>query len=55
MTEQEARDALPPDARWSCSFGNPGEERYSEFWRDAAGRRTVLKKDGPTWSVEELA
>ena len=55
MTEQEARARLPADAKWSSSFGYPGEERYVEYWRDAANRRFVLKKNGQTWSAEQLA
>jgi hypothetical protein len=55
MTYQEAKAKLPADAAWSCSFGNPGEEQYHEYWR-AAGRRYELAKIdhyADTWSVTE--
>jgi hypothetical protein len=54
MTYDQAIGTLPPDAKWSCSFGNPGEDGYSEFWRDRDGQRFEVKKtaDRPaTYSV----
>lgn len=35
----DARAMLPPDAVWSCSFGNPGAHVFSEYFRTAAGER----------------
>ena len=51
MTQQQASAQLPADAKWSSSFGYPGEERYSEYWRDAAGRRYFIQKNGSIWSI----
>ena len=54
MTEQEARARLPAGAKWSSSFGYPGEERYTEYWRSEADRY-VIQKDGSRWSTEKVA
>lgn len=45
-TISEALQALPDDAKWSCSFGNPGEGGYTEFHRTPAGERWVVT-NGP--------
>lgn len=42
MTEDEAHAQLPKGAVWSCSFGNPGEGGYSEYWRLPNGRRAIV-------------
>ena len=39
MTYAQATAQLPANAKWSCSFGNPGEGGYTEYHRDAAGNR----------------
>lgn len=41
-TYKEATDQLPADAKWSSSFGNPGEGAYCEYYRDAAGKRYII-------------
>jgi len=38
MTYQQATAKLPTDAKWSSSFGNPGEGGYTEFWRTQTQR-----------------
>jgi hypothetical protein len=50
MTQQQASALLPTDAVWSCSFGYPGEERYSEYWRGFLGCCYVIEKNGQDWS-----
>lgn len=53
-TYQAARNALPAAAWWSSSFGNPGEERYSEAWRIVGRRFWITKHDTPKgerWGV----
>ncbi|HTI81788.1 MAG TPA: hypothetical protein VL614_15170 [Acetobacteraceae bacterium] len=42
----EALKALPADAKWSCSFGNPGEGGYTEYHRTPAGERWIVS-NGP--------
>ena len=46
MTRNEAFQLLPTDAKWSSSFGNPGEGGYVEYYRTL---------DGERWSVTRLA
>lgn len=61
MTYNEALAALPTDAKWSSSFGYPGEGGYVEFHRDAHGVRYVIENGNwmdfaPfVWTVRELA
>lgn len=38
-SKEQAYQALPADAEWSCSFGYPGEGGYVEFSRTATGER----------------
>jgi hypothetical protein len=46
VTESEAFAILPRDAKWSSTFGNPGESNYSEFYRTLDGRRwEISRKD----------
>ena len=45
-TYSEARNALPADAKWSCSFGYPGEGGYSEYWRVDGKRFEVSNGSG---------
>lgn len=45
MTHAKAVASLPEGAKWSASFGNPGERFYSEYW-DAPGGRTFILSDG---------
>lgn len=42
MTMMEAEDLLPKEARWSCSFGCPGNGGYVEYYRTPAGERWTL-------------
>lgn len=58
-----AHATLPEGARWSSSFGYPGEGNYDEFWRTDDGRRFritnrepfghMLGSFGRTWRVVE--
>ena len=45
-TRSEAIQALPYGAKWSCSFGNPGEGGYVEYYRAPDGRRWQVS-NGP--------
>jgi len=54
----DAAAQLPADARWSASFGNPGEGGYCEYHRDQAGRRYIISNGkwcdlGTEWTVQE--
>lgn len=55
MTYQAAINSIPADAKWSSSFGYPGEDNYSEFWRDTKNTRyEISRKDSyetAGWSV----
>lgn len=55
MTYQAAIASIPADSEWSCSFGYPGEDNYSEFWRDTGNNRyQISRKDSyetAGWSV----
>lgn len=51
MTNAEARAAIPADATWSSSFGNPGEGGFTEYFRQADGTRWVLA-NGPWNAIE---
>ena len=42
MTHEQAVRLLPADAKWSASFGNPGEGGYVEYHR---------RPDGERWQV----
>ncbi len=61
MTKQQAHAKLPADAKWSCSFGNPGEGGYAAYYRTKAGERWVISNgswsdSGPyTWDCKLLA
>lgn len=46
MTQQDAYRLLPKDAKWSCSFGNPGEGGFTEYHRTPAGDRWIVS-NGP--------
>jgi hypothetical protein len=39
---EQALNSLGIETKWSCSFGNPGEGGYTEFRRDAMGRRYTI-------------
>jgi hypothetical protein len=49
----EAREALPVDAKWSCSFGYPGNGGFAEYYRDAQGARHVITNGtyGDEWKL----
>jgi hypothetical protein len=61
MTKQtyaQAAAQLPVEAKWSCSFGNPGEGGFSEHHRTPSGDLWTLS-NGPymdfapfTWKCE---
>lgn len=46
MICDEAYDLLPKDAKWSASFGYPGEGGFTEYWRTPTGERFVIT-NGP--------
>ncbi len=61
MTYNEALRTLPADAKWSSSFGYPGEGGYTEFHRTPDGKRFEIA-NGPydatrpfVWTVKPLA
>ena len=39
----DAAAQLPLDAKWSSSFGHPGEGGYCEYHRDSAGKRYIIE------------
>lgn len=49
MTYKQAADMLPVDAKWSSSFGYPGEGGYTEFHRTPDGRRYIISNG--QWSA----
>jgi len=51
-TYNEATAMLPADAKWSCSFGYPGETGYVEYFRDRANNRFVIENG--KWSDFEM-
>lgn len=58
MTYQQAVATLPADAKWSSSFGYPGQGGYSEYHRTPDGQRfeiangTYLDFEPFTWTVK---
>jgi len=42
MTYNEALALIPSDAKWSASFGYPGEGGYTEFHRTPSGERWII-------------
>lgn len=42
MAYNEAIEHLPADAEWSCSFGNPGEGGFVEYYRTPSGEKWVI-------------
>lgn len=38
MTYDQARSAIPANAKSSATFGYPGEGGYSEYWRTPDGK-----------------
>lgn len=56
QTLSDALKALPADAVWSASFGNPGESGYSEYHRASNGRRfrvDRVESASITWAVTQ--
>ena len=51
--QDSAYAQLPADAVWSCSFGNPGNGGFVEYWR-TQGAKYVIRNgswdDGKTWT-----
>jgi hypothetical protein len=57
MTYQAAIASIPAGSTWSCSFGYPGEDNYSEFWRDPHNNRYELIKRNAynnTWTIVRI-
>ena len=50
-TYQEAAAQLPADAKWSSSFGNPGEGGYTEYHHQPDGTRWIIG-NGPWHLIE---
>jgi len=48
MTYAQAAAKLPVDAKWSSSFGNPGEGGYHEFHRTPSGDLWIIS-NGSSW------
>lgn len=61
MTYSEAIETLPANAKWSSSFGNPGEGGYTEFHRTPDGTRYIIGNgtwmdfEPFIWTARELA
>lgn len=53
MTYAAARKALPKDAEWSSSFGNPGEGGYVEYYHTTSGRKWVISNGPYCWTPGE--
>ena len=51
-TYQEAAAQLPADAKWSSSFGNPGEGGYIECHRQPDGTCWIIG-NGPWHLIDE--
>lgn len=45
-TRYDVLGQLPANAKWSCSFGNPGEGGYVEYHRTPDGERWIVS-NGP--------
>lgn len=60
MTYAQAAAKLPETAKWSSSFGNPGNGGgYTEYHRDISGNRYVIAngdwfESGDVWTFEKL-
>lgn len=56
MTRKEAYAALPANAKWSCSFGYPGEGGFSERFKTPEGKRYEISNGrwGDEWKCEEI-
>lgn len=56
MTSQEAYAQLPAAAKWSSSFGNPGEGGFTEFYRTPDGKRFEIGNSrwGDEWFIREV-
>jgi hypothetical protein len=61
MTQEQAYAKLPEAAYWSCSFGNPGEGGFSEYYRTPDGRKYVISNGKwdeyylNNWTIEEVS
>jgi hypothetical protein len=55
MTMTEAYAQLPADAKWSCSFGQPGNGGFEERFRQPNGTLFVISNgqwfEGDNWSI----
>lgn len=51
MTYSEAFAMLPPNAKWSSTFGNPGEGGFVEYWHEPNGQRWIIS-NGPWHLIE---
>lgn len=58
-TYAETAAEVPADAKWSCSFGNPGESGYVEYYRTPAGERWIVANGSwdspwPVWTCQKV-
>lgn len=51
LTYFDAAAQLPADAKWSSTFGNPGDGGYTEYWRQPDGTRWIIS-NGPWHLIE---
>lgn len=54
MTYNEARDRLPEGAEWQCSFGNPGENGYLEYYRLDRARWNIGRDRFGEWTINRI-
>lgn len=57
QTQQHALAQLPTDAKWSCSFGYPGQQGFTEYYRQPDGTRWILTNGpwhaiAPDWQIK---
>jgi hypothetical protein len=55
MTEAQAFNQLPANAKWSSSFGNPGNDRFSEYYRTPDGVRYEIGHVYGEWFIRKGA
>jgi hypothetical protein len=55
MTRQQAYAQIPENAKWSCSFGYPGEGGFHEIYRTADGRKFDITNGtfGDEWACTQ--
>ena len=52
----KAYDLLPADAKWSCSFGNPGQGGFTEVYRAPNGDKYEITNGfyGDEWNCKKV-